>query len=330
MANKKISALTGATTPLAGTETLPVVQSSSTVNVSVANLTAGRAVSALSYASTATTGTSPFTVSSTTNVANLNASSLNGATFANPGPIGTTPSTGAFTSLSASQPITTTYTGTYAISSTSAATGPTAINFYNTGGNLILGTEGSAGGNLLTGDTPYAVIIASYSNKPIQFGINDILRATIDTSGNYVPKVAATGINFTANTPASGMTSQLLNWYEEGTWTPIDSSGAGLTLTVLANSAKYVRTGRMVTATFALSYPVTAAAGQATIGGLPFTAGSGAGQGGYLVYTSLASIPGLNVGPSTTKFYLYGGGGTGLSNVNMSAQDIRGVVTYFV
>ena len=86
----------------------------------------------------------------------------------------------------------------------------------------------------------------------------------------------------------------------------------------------------MVTATFALSYPVTAAAGQATIGGLPFTAGSGAGQGGYLVYTSLASIPGLNVGASTTKFYLYGGGGTGLSNVNMSAQDIRGVVTYFV
>jgi hypothetical protein len=149
-------------------------------------------------------------------------------------------------------------------------------------------------------------------------------------TGNLIQGTAAKGINFTANSPASGMTSQLLNWYEEGTWTPSDQSGAGLTLTVLANSAKYVRTGRMVTATFALSYPVTAAAGQATIGGLPFTAGSGAGQGGYLVYTSLASIPGLNVSPSTTKFYLYGGGGTGLSNVNMSAQDIRGVVTYFV
>lgn len=45
MADKKISALTGATTPLAGTEVLPIVQGGSTVKVSVANVTAGRTVS---------------------------------------------------------------------------------------------------------------------------------------------------------------------------------------------------------------------------------------------------------------------------------------------
>lgn len=72
MADKKISQLTGASTPLAGTEVLPIVQSGSTVKVSAANVTAGRAVSALTYTSTATTGTAPFTVSSTTQVANLN------------------------------------------------------------------------------------------------------------------------------------------------------------------------------------------------------------------------------------------------------------------
>jgi hypothetical protein len=44
MSNTKISALTGATTPLAGTEVLPIVQSSATKQVSVANLTAGRSV----------------------------------------------------------------------------------------------------------------------------------------------------------------------------------------------------------------------------------------------------------------------------------------------
>jgi hypothetical protein len=48
MADTKISALTASTTPLAGTEVLPIVQSSTTKQVSVANLTAGRAVSALS------------------------------------------------------------------------------------------------------------------------------------------------------------------------------------------------------------------------------------------------------------------------------------------
>ena len=42
MADKKISALTSATTPLAGTEVLPIVQSGSTVKVSVADLTVGR------------------------------------------------------------------------------------------------------------------------------------------------------------------------------------------------------------------------------------------------------------------------------------------------
>jgi hypothetical protein len=55
MADKKISALTASTTPLAGTEVLPIVQSSSTVKVSVANLTAGRAVAMLSNTMAAAT-----------------------------------------------------------------------------------------------------------------------------------------------------------------------------------------------------------------------------------------------------------------------------------
>jgi hypothetical protein len=54
MADKKISARTRATTPLAGTEVLPIVQGGATKQVSVANLTAGRAISATQL--TLTTG----------------------------------------------------------------------------------------------------------------------------------------------------------------------------------------------------------------------------------------------------------------------------------
>jgi hypothetical protein len=61
LADVKISALPASTTPLAGTEVLPIVQSSTTRQVSVANLTAGRAVSALSIATT--TGASFATTS---------------------------------------------------------------------------------------------------------------------------------------------------------------------------------------------------------------------------------------------------------------------------
>jgi hypothetical protein len=48
MADVKISGLPASTTPLAGTEVLPIVQSSTTKQVSVANLTAGRAIAATS------------------------------------------------------------------------------------------------------------------------------------------------------------------------------------------------------------------------------------------------------------------------------------------
>jgi hypothetical protein len=68
MADKKISALTSASTPLAGTEVLPIVQSSATVKVSVANLTAGRDVSATSIATgLGLVGTPAYTFTGDTN-----------------------------------------------------------------------------------------------------------------------------------------------------------------------------------------------------------------------------------------------------------------------
>lgn len=54
MADLKISQLTGATTPLAGTEVLPIVQSSSTKKVAVSDLTAGRDVATAALTSTKT------------------------------------------------------------------------------------------------------------------------------------------------------------------------------------------------------------------------------------------------------------------------------------
>ena len=54
MADTKISALPASTVPLAGTEVLPIVQSSTTKQVSVANLTAGRSFDALAMTLTST------------------------------------------------------------------------------------------------------------------------------------------------------------------------------------------------------------------------------------------------------------------------------------
>ena len=59
MADVKISALPASTVALAGTEVLPIVQSSTTKQVSVANLTAGRAVATLNISTSGSTSTTP-------------------------------------------------------------------------------------------------------------------------------------------------------------------------------------------------------------------------------------------------------------------------------
>ena len=55
MSNSKISALTAATTPLAGTEVLPIVQSSATTKVAISDVTAGRSVSGANFVVTSST-----------------------------------------------------------------------------------------------------------------------------------------------------------------------------------------------------------------------------------------------------------------------------------
>lgn len=69
MADLKISQLPAASTPLAGTEVLPIVQSGSTVQVSVNNLTAGKAVSATSLSATTVTATTVNGTTFDTNIA---------------------------------------------------------------------------------------------------------------------------------------------------------------------------------------------------------------------------------------------------------------------
>jgi len=81
-----------------------------------------------------------------------------------------------------------------------------------------------------------------------------------------------TGINFTANTPAAGMTSQLLNWYEEGTWTP--STAFATFVGAASSSGTYTRVGRQVTinGTLTGATSVTIGASGILTTSLPFTA----------------------------------------------------------
>jgi hypothetical protein len=152
---------------------------------------------------------------------------------------------------------------------------------------------------------------------------------TIMVNGNLVIGTAAKGIDFSANANAPGMTSELLNWYEQGTWTPSDGSGAGLSLTVA--NATYTRIGRLVTANFAITYPATASTSTCRIGGLPFASSSAGFSFPMVVSTCQTGIckSGL-VDTSATTFLLIDTTATALTNVQRSGLFLRGTVIYEV
>jgi hypothetical protein len=251
VANSKISALTSATTPLAGTETLPVVQSGATKQVSVANLTAGRSV-----------GAGHININTSTEFGLLNVSS-----------------TGANDTLA-------------------------TFGDFSTPGNSV-GIYGRVNGSGVFSIKTAGVAIRLSSDAALGNPV-DIL------DGNVIPKTAAKGINFTANTPASGMTSQLLNWYEEGTWTP--NQGAGLTVVgTFSSSGKYTRIGRQVTlvAYVVGSVSIAAAAGNYICTNTPFassfltpgTTMNGNGTFGGNLYLATSSIVAVEAIASTSTIY---------------------------
>jgi hypothetical protein len=113
----------------------------------------------------------------------------------------------------------------------------------------------------------------------------------------------------------------LLADYEEGTWTPIDSSGAGLTFS--GASGTYTKIGRQVTVNGQLSFPATASAADIAIGGLPFTVGTfsvGTINNADVVFTITSS----------TVFYIYDVAGVRKTNVNYSGVTIYFTIAYFV
>ena len=234
MPNSKISDLTSATTPLAGTETLPVVQSSTTTKVSVANLTAGRAVSGTSFAVTGNTAPANgvylpntnilgFATNSTGNVfVDASGNLLIGSASNNTG-LGASP---AFVITSATR---TDGTGVYpanqAIIDTRAynSTGPQpggGISFgykYNVGGSIALGssiqgykensTDGdyASGIRILTranGSSPAETVLIK-SNKDVSLSSGNLV---IATNGKGVTTSSSIPLGFGTNTTTTAMT----------------------------------------------------------------------------------------------------------------------------
>jgi len=314
MSNKNIAALTAATTPLAGTEEVPLWDGA-TKKITINNLAAGNWKVQGNTAVLQVTGLTPAAVRVMT---------VPDANF-------------TVARTDADQ----TFTGKQAVTSAAPqqAFGHTSSTYKNyfwkdasdwsgwdTNRHPVTGTFDD-----VNKTNTRIECYAGNGDSYIGFGTSatNNTAATqyfrLDKNGNFVPQVAAKGINFTANTPAAGMTSQLLNWYEEGTWTPTDQSGGGLSFTVSDN--KYTRIGRQVTCMALITYPTTADANSALIGGLPFAIQSYASGLANLFTIAVGTVTTVVTG---TSMYVRGATGATVPNATLSTKTISVVITYFI
>jgi hypothetical protein len=235
MANKKISALTSASTPLAGTEVLPIVQSSTTVKATIANIV-GAGTSPGSFTTLSASGDTTVT-SSTATTLNLNLTNTKAAGQ-----------------------------GDAYFNITKAANG------NSNGVQLLTGASQKwvVGTGITAVNDNFKIYNANTSAIALEIPVAGT-NVTLNT-GNLVIGTSGQGIDFSA-TPGTG-TSELFADYEEGTWTPtISFGGASVGITYSFQQGSYTKVGRLVTATCVVNLSAKGSStGTAYIEGLPYAA----------------------------------------------------------
>ena len=145
--------------------------------------------------------------------------------------------------------------------------------------------------------------------------------------GDLVIGTSGHGIDFSANSHASGMTSELLDDYEEGTWSPdfyYHSSVSNV-------AGHYTKIGRMVYAYFTGTFYSNASDTQ-FISNLPFTAlnisdGVGGVARGFQNF-DIQNGPMYFIEGNATKMWFYKDNGVGMPASDGNGKSFRGMIVY--
>ena len=193
------------------------------------------------------------------------------------------------------------------------------------------------------------IFIESLNSSPPEVRMDSTIRSWtqyVDTSGNYVfrDRTGATtvlefttagnlavangnGIDFSA-TAGTG-TSELLDDYEEGAWTP-GLAGYGPTPTTAQGT--YIKVGGMVMAGFKIVLNGSDAS-QFRINSLPFVAGSAGGpdygDGGYITFTDSGVTDIRLISDGSDDVLAYDSSGASISYTSVGATaEIKGTIIY--
>jgi hypothetical protein len=194
-------------------------------------------------------------------------------------------------------------------------------------GSLVLNGATSGSTTLTPTDAVTATLTLPSATTTLAGLTTPSFTTTIGVGGATASS-SGSGISFPATQSASS-DANTLDDYEEGTWTPTDASGAGLSFTVL--DARYTKVGRIVECFAQITYPSTASGSGASVGGLPFTSAntSGGAYGAFTCYTNYSQASWLiSSGTTTTQPYTFAG--VQVTNSAISGKQFRLVWIYEV
>jgi hypothetical protein len=142
--------------------------------------------------------------------------------------------------------------------------GMSILTFNNTTGNVYFG-DGQ--------DNDVGKVSYNHSTNALELTTNGAAQWSLDSSGNWLPAATDHGI-YLGTTSATA--ANLLDDYEEGTWTPTFTHGGSAVSNLTINKANYTKVGRLVYVSMNARYTGSDLTGGDLIGaGLPFTSAAG-------------------------------------------------------
>ena len=187
---------------------------------------------------------------------------------------------------------------------------------FTTGSGLHLGDDFAIGFGNGGNSRPDFQIVSDGSSLDFRCGFGaDTADISMTTGGNLV-FASGGGIDFSATANSSGsMASELLDDYEEGTFTVTFTSGISPSATYLNTGGSYTKIGDLVTFNIRIAASGTNNGGaQVIVGNLPFTASSSKREGGawfgYRHDLDTGGGPFMHISKSDTRIKWYGNGGS--------------------
>jgi hypothetical protein len=196
------------------------------------------------------------------------------------------------------------------------------------GSYVYLGNVDINGNELiLDADADTSITADTDDQIDIKIGGSDVASFT----SNGLKMVSGKGIDFsaTSDTAATGATanSELLDDYEEGTWTPSDESGASQTFT-FAGQPYYTKIGNIVTVQAFINVPSNSSGNAVQIGSLPFSIATDAYGSGSCFNNANAGHHLVYVDSGTGTFYVRDDNNSSMSMTQASTKFLCITVTY--